>query len=139
MEILTMPHIRLLLVDENEYFAQRVQSLLHSEPDIHIVAHTTQSHDILALCAENKPHIIIIGQVDNDSVVIIRAVLTQYPDIRIITLASKIDTHHARQHLKAGVAGYLLNHDIFAHLSDSIFTAHQGKAVISSAVTRALL
>src|SRR5687768_17018156 len=111
-----MPQIRLLLVDNNLYFAQRVQSLLDSEQDIRIVAHTTQSQNILSLCAENVPHIIIIGQVDNDSLVIIRAIRTQYPDIRIIALASKIDTQHARQHLKAGVTGYLLKHDIFSSL-----------------------
>jgi DNA-binding NarL/FixJ family response regulator len=134
-----MPQIRLLLVDNNPYFAERVQSVLDSEREIRIVAHTTQSHDILALCAENAPHIIIIGQVDNDSLTIIRAVRSHYPDIRIIALASQIDTQHARLHLKAGVTGYLLKHDIFASLSDSIFTAHQGKAVISSDVTRALL
>jgi DNA-binding NarL/FixJ family response regulator len=134
-----MPSIRLLLIDANPYFAQSIQAALNAEQAIDIVAYTAVAKNILALCAANTPNVMIIGQIDTDVLPTIRAVRTEYPTIRIIALASEIDTLHARQFLNAGVTGYLLKQDIFTGLSASIYTAHQGKSVISSAVTRALL
>ena len=134
-----MPIIRLLLVDQNEIFIQHILTELNSQDTIEMVAHSTQTHDLLSLCAENAPHIIMIGQVADDSLAIIRALRQQNPDARIIAVANQIDAHHARQHLNAGVTGYLLKHDVLNCLSDSIWTAHQGKAIISTEVTRALL
>jgi DNA-binding NarL/FixJ family response regulator len=134
-----MPIIRLLLVDQNEIFIQRIQSALDAQDSIQLVAHTTQTHNLLSLCAENTPHIIIIGQVADDSLDVIRAIRQQNPEARIIAVANQIDAQHARLHLNAGVTGYLLQNDVFAFLTDSIWTTHQGKAVISTEVTRAML
>jgi two-component system NarL family response regulator len=139
MDLNTMPIIRLLLVDQSEIFIQRIQSELDSHENIQLVAHATQTHNLLSLCAENAPHIIMIGQVADDSLDVIRAIRKQNPEARIIAVANQIDVHHARQHLNAGVSGYLLQNDVLDCLSDSIWTAHQGKAVISTDVTRALL
>ncbi|MDQ7024310.1 MAG: hypothetical protein Q9P01_08765 [Anaerolineae bacterium] len=134
-----MPTIRLLLVDPNEIFIQDVQSALDSQQEIRLVAYSTSIQDILSLCAEKTPHIIMIGQLDSDSLDIIRALRRQHPESRIISITNQIDADHARQHLNAGVIGYLLQNDVLLSLSDSIVTAYQGKTIISTEITRALL
>ena len=134
-----MPNIRLLLATNNITVTQKLQKSLQMHPEISLIGHATQSNDIISLCAKNTPHVILFESIDDASLALIKDLRAIHPSCNIITIAHQVDVNHARKHLNAGVTGYLLEDDIFSGLTDSIWTAHQGKSVISTEITRALI
>lgn len=134
-----MTSIRLLLIDHDDSFAVQVQSALTFHHDIALISFSSTVDDAVNRCLAYQPDVIVIGELPADVTPLVRLLRLQFPRMCIIAIAKQLDAPHARQLLSAGVSGYLLQDDWLNDIAISTWSAYYGKAVLSSAVTRALL
>ncbi|MEO1094093.1 MAG: response regulator transcription factor [Cyanobacteria bacterium J06638_28] len=120
--------IRVLLVDDQDFFRQGLATLLGAEPDLTIVGQGKDGQKAISLADELQPDIILmdVRMPICDGIVATREIHRRWPWIRILVLTTFEDDEYIWQSLHLGALGYLLKRTPSKQVAAAIRSLHQG-------------
>jgi DNA-binding NarL/FixJ family response regulator len=124
--------IRVLCVDDHPLVRKGIASILANEPDITLVGEADNGRDAVRLFAELQPDVVLMDlrMPALDGVDTTRAILSEFPDARVLALTSYDGDQDIYRALEAGVRGYLLKETAHADVVHAIRTVHAGKRLM---------
>ena len=120
-----LKRIRVMIVDEQESVCQQLQLWLESEPDLEVVATTTDGAAAINLIESLQPDIVLMDlQISRiDGFETIEIIVKRFPGCKILILSSSNSKNDIKRALKAGARGYLLKSTSVEDLVNSIRSA----------------
>jgi DNA-binding NarL/FixJ family response regulator len=132
--------IRILIVDDHPVLREGLTLIIESQPDCQVVAEAGTGKEAVELFQEYLPDITLmdLGLPDIPGIDVIKRLLAQHPDARIIVLTTYLGDVQALRALQAGAAGYLLKATLRRDLLDTIRAVHSGQRHVQSEVASEL-
>ena len=129
--------IRVLLVDDHQIVRDGLRSLLGKQMDIEVVGEAENGRDAIALARELSPQVVVmdIGMRELNGIDATRALLSEYPDVKVVALSMHSDRRFIAEMLSAGASGYLLKDSAFDELAAAIRAVTGGRTYLSPGVT----
>jgi DNA-binding NarL/FixJ family response regulator len=107
---MTMPPIRVLIVDDHAVVRSGLKLLLDAEPDIEAVGEAENGSRALFEAIELKPDVVLMDLVmpEAGGLESMPSILQSVPDTRVLVLSMQDDPRYVREAFAAGASGYLL-------------------------------
>ncbi len=137
--------LRILLADDHQMFRDALCTLLHSRPDLEVVAQTGDGLQVLGLARACAPHIVCmdIGMPGMNGVEVTRALRTAMPNVKVIALSAYADQRYVMDMLGAGACAYVTKAEASDELLRAIEAVQRGRTYlcpdVAGAVTSAML
>lgn len=137
---MTSSPIRVLTVDDHPVFRDGIASIIHTQPDMVLVAESENGFKGIEHYRLHRPDVVImdVQMPDMDGIDATERICREFPEARIIVLTTYKGDVRASKALKAGAWGYLLKNAVRKELIDSIRAVHAGKRTILSEVAMEL-
>jgi len=121
--------VRVILADDHQLFREGLKRILNMEDDIEVVAEAADGVQIIELCNEYRPDIVLMDiNMPVQNGVIATEKLTQYmPEIKVVILSIHDDESYVFETLRKGASGYLLKDmeaDTLLHAIRAVFDGH---------------
>jgi signal transduction histidine kinase len=131
---------RVLVVDDNDGFRESLIALLVSGGLV-VVGEASSGRDALELAADLEPDIVLmdVRMPHMDGVETTRRLKAASPSIRVVALTAQEDDATVREMLVAGASGYVTKNADGEDILDAVHEAAAGGAVLSPAVTPAVI
>ena len=116
-------------------------TFLKAYDDLELVAEAKNGLEALNLCREKKPDVILMDLMmpEMDGIAATRAILADYPEIKIIAMTSFEEEELVQGVLAAGAISYLLKNVTSDELALAIRAAFLGKSTLSPEAARVLV
>lgn len=129
--------VNIILVDDHKIVRQGVRAYLQTLEDIHVVAEADSGAAAIAVCAEHRPHVVLMdlempGELDG--ITATRQIRKLYPATQVIVVTSHHQDEYIFPAVRAGAISYLLKDVEPDELAAAIRKAAQGEAVLDSRV-----
>ncbi len=133
--------IQVLLVDDHNVVRSGLATFLKAYEDLKLVGEAKNGVEAIQLCRQVKPDVILMDlkMPEMDGVAATRAILADYPDIKIIAMTSFDEAELVHDVLAAGAIGYLLKNISADELAKAIRDAASGKSTLSPEAARVLI
>lgn len=133
--------MRVLLADDHGIVRRGLRSLLETEPGVTIVGDAADGLEVLRLCAEHQPDILIldIGMPKLNGIEVAARAHKLEPPPRVIILSMHADESYIIRALAAGARAYLLKDATDEDLLPAVRAVASGKPFFSPAVTAVLV
>ncbi len=133
--------IQVMLVDDHNVVRSGLATFLKSYDDLELVGEAKNGLEALNLCCEKKPDVILMDLMmpEMDGITATRAILADYPEIKIIAMTSFEDEQLVQDVLAAGAISYLIKNVTSDELAKAIRDAVSGKSTLSPEATNALV
>jgi two-component system NarL family response regulator len=120
---------RILLVDDHPMLRGALTQLIHSQPDMVVVAQTGLAADVLALAHLYTPDLVCmdIGLQSMSGTEVTRLLSTEMPHIKVLALSTHSDQLNVMDMLTAGARGYLTKEEDskeFIHAIRAVMLGH---------------
>jgi DNA-binding NarL/FixJ family response regulator len=127
----TKQPINVLLVDDHTILRQGLKQLLETDSQLHICGEAENGEEALAKAFSLKPDIILmdINLPKINGYEASRAILSAWPQARILVLTNQDDAHVLKKFLDLGVKGFLLKDVQLELLLDTIHRIVAGETV----------
>ena len=141
MKTVPSQSIRVMLVDDHTMVRRGLAAFLMVFDDLKLVGEAENGEDAIRLCAEILPDVVLMDMVmpGMDGVSTTRAILQQFPSVRVLALTSFKEGDLIQKALEAGAIGYLLKDVSADELSQAIRAAHAGRATLSPDVAQVIV
>lgn len=126
---MTLPPIRVLLVDDHHLVREAINLLLSNEPGIVVVGSVASGREALVLCAEAKPDVVLLDMrmPDMDGLATLLELKKLNRGLAVLILSSHKGDESIYRALSAGAAGYLSKSAQADELVDAIRRARHGR------------
>ena len=133
--------IKVMIVDDHPIVRSGLVTMLKAFDDLELVSEAASGSIALAKCHEELPDVILMDMVmpEMDGLETTRAILDQYPSVRIIILTSFTKEDMVKDALEAGATSYLLKDAPIDELADAIRLAYADQPTLSPEATRSLI
>ena len=133
--------IQVMLVDDHNVVRSGLATFLRAYDDLELVGEAKNGLEALNLCRKKKPDVILMDLMmpEMDGIAATRAILADYPDIKIIAMTSFEEEELVHGVLAAGAMGYLLKNVTADDLAKAIRDAFSGKSTLSPEAATALI
>jgi len=133
--------IQVMLVDDHNVVRSGLATFLKAYDDLELVAEAKNGLEALNLCREKKPDVILMDLMmpEMDGIAATRAILVNYPEIKIIAMTSFEEEELVQGVLAAGAISYLLKNVTSDELAFAIRAAFLGKSTLSPEAARVLV
>jgi len=133
--------IKVVIVDDHPVVRNGIMNMLLIFDDIELVGEAGGGLELLSQLQETVPDVILMDMVmpGMDGVETTRAVLAQYPDVKIIVLTTFPDDDVVRDVLEAGAMGFITKNIEIETLADAIRATHAGQTFLTPDATAALM
>jgi NarL family two-component system response regulator LiaR len=133
--------IQVLLVDDHNVVRSGLATFLRAYDDLELVGEAKNGSEALNLCREKKPDVILMDLMmpEMDGIAATRAILADYPEIKIIAMTSFEDGELVQGVLAAGAISYLLKNVTSDELALAIRAAFLGRSTLSPEAARVLV
>jgi hemolysin D len=120
--------IRLLLVDDQKFVLELLQSYLKSEKDLEVVGIADNGQAALDLTASLHPDIVLVDieMPDMDGLMLTQTMTQHFSKTRVMVLSSHDNEDYIRKALAAGAQGYLLKNTPAQELIHAIRFMYRG-------------
>jgi two-component system, NarL family, response regulator LiaR len=137
----TSQTIRVMLVDDHNVVRSGLATFLKAYEDLELVAEAKNGMEAVNLCHKKKPDVILMDLMmpEMDGIAATRAILADYPDIKIVAMTSFEDEELVQGVLSAGAMGYLLKNVTADDLAKAIRDAVSGRSTLSPEAATALI
>jgi len=133
--------IQVMLVDDHNVVRSGLATFLKAYDDLELVGEAKNGLEALNLCHIKKPDVILMDLMmpEMDGIAATRAILADYPEIKIIAMTSFEEEKLVQGVLAAGAMGYLLKNVTADDLAKAIRDAVSGRATLSPEAATALI
>jgi len=130
-----------MLVDDHNVVRSGLATFLKAYEDLELVGEARNGLEALALCHRKKPDVILMDLMmpEMDGIAATRAILADYPEIKIIAMTSFEDEQLVQGVLAAGAISYLLKNVTAEELAKAIRDAVSGRSTLSPEAARVLI
>jgi NarL family two-component system response regulator LiaR len=130
-----------MLVDDHNVVRSGLATFLKAYEDLELVGEARNGLEALALCHRKKPDVILMDLMmpEMDGIAATRAILADYPEIKIIAMTSFEDEQLVQGVLAAGAISYLLKNVTAEELAKAIREAVSGRSTLSPEAARVLI
>jgi NarL family two-component system response regulator LiaR len=137
----TSQTIQVMLVDDHNVVRSGLATFLRAYGDLELVGEAKNGLEAVNLCHQKKPDVILMDLMmpEMDGIAATRAILADYPDIKIIAMTSFEEEELVHGVLAAGAISYLLKNVSADELSKAIRAAVSGRSTLSPEAARALV
>ncbi|HMF96903.1 MAG TPA: response regulator transcription factor [Vicinamibacterales bacterium] len=121
--------IRVLTVDDHALFRQGIAALLATQPDMSVVAEATTGHDAIQQFRAHRPDVTLMDlqMPEMNGLDALIAIRGEFPEARVIVLATYVGDALVQRVMASGARGYLLKNLVDKDLLESIRAVHAGK------------
>jgi DNA-binding NarL/FixJ family response regulator len=133
--------ISVLVVDDHHLVRAGLIGLLESAADIDVVGEAPDGGQALEAIRRRRPDVVLmdISMPGLDGISTTRAIIAEYPELRIVALTSFAEQTRVRDMLSAGAVGYLLKDCEPDQLISAIRAAASGQVPLDPRVAGAVL
>ena len=133
--------IRVMLVDDHNVVRSGLATFLRAYDDLELVGEAKNGLEAVDLCRRKKPDVILMDLMmpEMDGIAATRAILADYPEIKIIAMTSFEDEQLVQGVLAAGAISYLLKNVTSDELAKAIREAASGRSTLSPEAARVLV
>ena len=133
--------IKVMIVDDHPVVRNGLKAMLLAIDDMELNGEAGSGKETLARCRESLPDVILMDMMmpGMDGLETTRAVLDQYPEVKIIALTSFPQEELVQKTLAAGASGYLLKNTDIDSLPGAIRAAYAGQSTLAPEATKALI
>jgi NarL family two-component system response regulator LiaR len=137
----TLETIRVLLVDDHNVVRSGLATFLRAYEDLELVGEAKNGLEALDLNRQRTPDVILMDLMmpEMDGVAATRAILADYPDVKIIAMTSFDEEELVHGALAAGAISYLLKNVTADELAKAIRDAFLGRSTLSPEAARVLI
>jgi len=137
----TPQKIMVMLVDDHNVVRSGLATFLRAYDDLELVGEARNGREALNLCRQMKPDVILMDLMmpEMDGITTTRAILADYPEIKIIAMTSFEEEELVHGVLAAGAISYLLKNVTSDELAKAIRDAVSGKSTLSPEAANALV
>jgi len=137
----TSQTIQVMLVDDHNVVRSGLATFLRAYDDLELVGEAKNGLEALNLCRKKKPDVILMDLMmpEMDGIAATRAILADYPDIKIIAMTSFEEEELVQGVLAAGAISYLLKNVSSDELAAAIRAAFLGRSTLSPEAATALI
>lgn len=132
--------ISLMVVDDHAMVRMGLRAMLGLEPDFEVISEAEDAAEAVARYRECLPDVMLLDlRMPGDSgVVVVRRILREFPQARIIMLTSFDLEEEVFQSLDAGAQGYVLKSVERGELNRTIRRVHGGERCVPPAIVKRL-
>lgn len=125
--------IRVLIADDHGMVREGLVVFLNAFDDLELVDEAVNGVEAIQLCADAQPDVVLMDLMmpEMDGVSATRVICQEYPNVRVIVLASFTDQDLIQDALRAGAVGYLLKNATIDELAAAIRAAANTPARVS--------
>jgi len=133
--------IKVMIVDDHPVVRDGLKNMLLAFDDLELSGEAENGRVALAYCHQNIPDVILMDILmpDVDGIHATRAILDQYPQVKILILTSYPKDDLVQEALEAGAIGYLLKNASIDNLANAIRLAYSGEPTLAPEATKALM
>jgi two-component system, NarL family, response regulator LiaR len=133
--------IRVLLVDDHNVVRSGLATFLRAYEDLQLVGEAKNGIEAVNFCHQQQPDVILmdIMMPTMNGISATRAILADYPDIKIIAMTSFDEANLVNEVLGAGAMSYLLKNITADELVKAIRDAVSGRSTLSPEAARVLI
>jgi DNA-binding NarL/FixJ family response regulator len=123
----------ILLADDHEIFRQGLYMLLGTRSDYEVVGEASDGNETILKVQQLHPDLVIVDMVmpGMNGLEIIKQIITQSSEIRIIVLSLHDDENYVVNALRNGASGYVLKESSTADLIHAIDVVMRGQRFLS--------
>jgi DNA-binding NarL/FixJ family response regulator len=133
--------IRVVLADDHVLIRAGLRALLHSLPNIEVIAEASDGHEAVDVIAQHQPDVVImdIGMPGLNGVDSTRRIVKQFPGTRVVILSMHANEEYVGRALEAGAMGYLLKGAEPAELELVFKAVMRGETYLSPSIAKHLV
>ncbi len=138
--MITIPPIRLLVVDDHPLFREGLAHTLGAEEGFKIVAQAEDGTTAIDLWESVQPDVTLIdvSMPGMDGIETVRQLRSRHADAKLLMLTSSEDQEDVIAALDAGASGYVTKSVRFVDLVAAVREAHHGGRPLGEAIARKL-
>lgn len=129
--------IRIMAVDDHPLYRRGIAAVVSVQADLKLVAEAANGREAIQQFRTHRPDVTLMDlqMPEMSGLDAIRAIVGEFPDARIIVLATYAGDVKVLRALKAGACGYLLKEALHREVLDTIRAVHAGKKALSPEVS----
>lgn len=133
--------IRVMLVDDHNVVRSGLATFLKAFDEFELITEARNGLEAVNSCRLRKPDVILMDLImpEMDGIAATRAILAEYPGIKIIAMTSFEEEELVHGVLAAGAISYLLKNVTAEELAKAIRDAFSGKSTLSPGATNVLI
>jgi DNA-binding NarL/FixJ family response regulator len=133
--------VRVLIVDDHALVRDGLHALLSREPDLEVVAETSDPDEAIELVSTMRPDVVVIGIGTNgaNGFDATRRVTAEVPSTRVLVLTTCESEEGLFEALRAGASGFLTKDADVTELAHAVRLIERGGALLSPSATRSLI
>jgi len=133
--------IRVMTVDDHPVVRSGINDMLSIFNDIELVGEAGSGQELLDQIQVLAPDLILMDLImpHMDGLETTRAVLAQYPDMKIVILTTYPQGDIVQEALEAGAVGFFTKHAQIDVLADAIRSAYRGQTILAPEAIKALM
>jgi two-component system response regulator NreC len=133
--------LRIVLGDDHGIVRRGMRALLEAESDLEVVGEGGDGHEVLRLCDDLKPDVLVvdIAMPKLNGIDVADRAVKHNPALKVLFLSMYADESYVLRALSAGARGYLLKDDTEQELVPALRTVHQGRPFFSPSISAMLL
>jgi NarL family two-component system response regulator LiaR len=137
----TSQTIRVMLVDDHNVVRSGLATFLRSYDDLELVGEAKNGLEAISLCHKKQPDVILMDLMmpEMNGIEATKAILADYPEIKIVAMTSFEDEQLVHGVLAAGAISYLLKNVTSDELARAIRDAVSGRSTLSPEAATALI
>jgi NarL family two-component system response regulator LiaR len=142
MNTTNAPHtIQVLLVDDHNVVRSGLATFLRAYEDLELLGEAKTGLEAVQLCRRKQPDVILMDLMmpEMDGIAATRAILAEYPQIKIIAMTSFEEEQLVQGVLAAGAISYLIKNVTSDELAKAIRDAASGRSTLSPEAARVLV
>jgi DNA-binding NarL/FixJ family response regulator len=132
---------RLLLCDDHAMFRQGLKSILETEEVFRVIGEAATGREAVRFALETKPDVILmdIQMPELDGVAATKAILSEYPQAKVIILTMYRQDTYVFEAIKVGALGYLLKDADANDLIAAIHRVSNGETLLNAELAASIL
>jgi NarL family two-component system response regulator LiaR len=137
----TLQTIRVMLVDDHNVVLSGLAAFLRAYEDLELVGEARNGLEAVNLCRKNMPDVILMDLMmpEMDGIAATRAILQDYPGVKIVAMTSFEEEELVQGVLAAGAISYLLKNVRADELAKAIRDAVSGRSTLAPEAARVLV
>ncbi len=132
---------RVVITDDHQIFVDGLKELLQSMDDIEVAGEANNGKELLQLLSSTPADLVLldVNMPEMDGIEATKAMVEQYPEVRILMLTMFDTQDYIQKLLRAGAHGYVLKNTGKEELHLAIQTLMKGESYFSEEVTTRIM